>query len=79
MATQNTQFGFGQIMSETPHAIKNIRKGLNFFSGGVITFLPTIADMIHTPITTLTTIMGLFMLGFNSLSAMFGVPPEETK
>jgi hypothetical protein len=70
-------FGLGQLMKDTPQFIKNLRKALNFFSGGVVTFLPFIAKTLHTDIETCTTVMGLFMLGFNSVAAMFGVPDES--
>lgn len=70
-------FGLGQIKRDTPEGIKNIRKALNFFSGGVVTFIPFIATSLNTNVETCTTIMGLFMLTFNSVSALFGVPPED--
>ncbi len=80
MAEQNKNevggFGFGQIFKDTPHFIKQIRKALNFFIGGVVTFLPFIAKWLHTDIESLTTIMGLGLLGVNSIAAFFGVPDD---
>ncbi len=64
MATQQkppgtVAFGFGQIENLTPIHVKNARKAMNFFSGGVVTFLPAIAGWIHTTTDNLATIMGI--------------------
>ncbi len=71
------KFGFNQIVNETPSFIKKFRKALTYFSGGVVVFLPTIADAMHVELKVLTTIMGLFILFVNSLAAFFGIPDEE--
>lgn len=83
MATQQNptgpvSFGIGQIMHPTPQTIKNIRKGLNFFSGGVVTFLPTIAVWFNTSTDNLANIMGIVILGINTISSLFGVDPTES-
>lgn len=67
-------FGFQQIAQATPAVIGRIRLVLNFFSGGVVAFLPFIAQEMNTTTDRLTTWMGIFMLCFNSISLMFGVP-----
>ncbi len=76
--TGPVKFGIGQIQNVTPLHIKNVRKALNFFSGGVVTFLPAIAGWLNTTTDNLATIMGIVILAGNTLSSMFGVEPDES-
>lgn len=70
-------FGFAQIANATPAIIGRAKRALNFFSAGVITFLPFLATQLGTTTDTLATWMGIFMLSFNSLATMFGVPIDS--
>ncbi len=74
----DVKFGFGQIAAQTPKTISLIKRALNFFSGGVIVFLPQIASLFHTSVDTLTTIMGIALLAINTVGIMFGVDPDST-
>ncbi len=73
------KFGFGQIANATPAIIGRIKRGLNFFSGGVVIFLPAIAQQLGTTTDTLATWMGFFILTFNSIATMFGVQLGESQ
>lgn len=73
------KFGRKQFGNPTPAVIGRIKRMLNFFSGGVITFLPFLSAQLHTTTDTLATWMGIFMLSFNSLALFFGTPlTDET-
>ena len=68
-----TNFGLSQFWKTTPLVISQIKRGLNMFCSGVIVFLPSLATMLHTTVQTLSMVMGLGMLAFNSIGSMFGV------
>lgn len=73
------KFGFDQLRKETPQFIKNLRKASNFFAGGVVAFLPFLAKAFHSDTDTLANIMGMFILGVNSLAAMCGLPADNNE
>lgn len=72
-----TKFGIGQIGAETPAFISKLKRALNFFSGGIVTFLPQIAASLHTTTDALAWKIGAFILLVNSLGIMFGVEPDN--
>lgn len=74
----DVKFGFGQIGADTPKVISLIKRALNFFSGGVVVFLPQIATLFHTSVDTLTTVMGIAILLINTVGIMFGVDPDAS-
>lgn len=73
------KFGFNQILVETPKVITAAKRALNFFSGGIVAFLPQVAGWLHTTTDALTTVMGLFILFVNSVGLLFGVSPDAQK
>lgn len=73
----DVKFGIGQIGERTPKFISALKRALNFFSGGVVVFLPQIAAFLHTSVDSLTMVMGLFILLVNTVGIMFGVDPDS--
>jgi len=73
------KFGLSHLDSATPAIIGRIRKGLNYFTGGIVIFIPFLADNLKTTVETLTTWIGIFMLSFNALAEMFGVPLDHSR
>lgn len=74
---ENVKFGFSQMAERTPLVISKIKRALNFFSGGVVAFLPQIAQDLHTTTDKLAGIMGIVILVVNTVGIMFGVQPEQ--
>lgn len=75
---EEIKFGRKQFFNDTPVFVKRLRDSLNFFCAGVVVFLPWIAEKLHTTTDDLTTWLGIFMLGFNTVAKMFGVQPNDT-
>ena len=73
------KFGFGQLNNATPAHIARIKRALNFLSGGIVVFLPFIAVKLHTTSDEVSTWLGLFILTFNFVGLMFGVPISENE
>lgn len=67
------KFGINQVNKTTPAIVGRLRNGLVFFSGGVVAFLPTIAEALNTTTDKLSAWVGLSMLGLNAVAIMFGV------
>jgi hypothetical protein len=78
MQTTFGPFGYKQILKETPAIIKRLQNAFNFFCGGVAVFLPWVASKGHMSAGDLVQVLGLVMLGINTLAVMFGVPPTST-
>lgn len=73
MATATMKFGLSQMLKATPTIIGRIKRALNFFSGGIVLYLPQIAIILHTTTDDLAWKIGLFILFFNTFLLMFGV------
>lgn len=70
------EFGFGQMRKATPAFIARTKRALNFLSGGLLLYLSFIASKIGIPSEDLEKYLGMFVLAFNFVGLMFGVPVD---
>ncbi len=70
------KFGISQITKTTPLIISRVKRAINFFIAGVVTFFPFVSKLTGIPMDDLSQIVGLFALFVNSFGVMFGIEPD---
>ena len=71
------KFGLSQFKKQTPIIISNIKRAINTFMGGVVTFMPFIQAHTGLSYTDLSAIAGITLLAVNTLGSLFGVTEGE--
>jgi hypothetical protein len=71
------KFGLSQFEKQTPIVISNIKRAINTFMGGVITFMPFIESHTSLSYTDISAIAGITLLAVNTLGSLFGVTEGE--
>lgn len=73
-----SKFGFGQFWEHTPIVVKKIRTGLNYFIGASLIYVPAISAWLKVTPETLTNILGIMLLGCNTILQMFGINDNDS-
>lgn len=71
------KFGLSQLSKQTPVVISNIKRAINTFMGGVITFMPFIQAHTGLSYGDISAIAGITLLAVNTLGSLFGVVEGE--
>lgn len=71
------KFGVSQLKKQTPVFISNIKRAINTFMGGVVTFMPYIQAHTGMSYEDISAIAGITLLAVNTLGSLFGVTEGE--
>lgn len=71
------KFGFNQLLSEIPAAIRRFRDAATYVISGSLISAPLLANKLDMTVDDYSMWCGLIILGIGGFCMFFGIPPKE--